>query len=113
MANTMRGEPTVIEPAGGPVRELAALLLPPPSIDELRVLSKVRPYTMVGVPRLRTLYRLANRAIAQGVEGAFVECGTCNGGSGAVLAHGAAKATRRCGCSTRSKGRPSLPPEPA
>ena len=111
MANTMRGEPTVIEPAGGPVRELAALLLPPPSIDELRVLSKVRPYTMVGVPRLRTLYRLANRAIAQGVEGAFVECGTCNGGSGAVLAHVAAKAHRPVWLFDSFEGLPEPAPE--
>src|SRR5205085_4143662 len=89
--NTPRGEPTTIEPPGGPIRELAAMLMPPPTYDELRLLRRVRPYTMVGVPRLRTLYRLANRAIAQGIKGAFVECGTCNGGSGAILAHVASK----------------------
>lgn len=80
-----------IEPKTGALRDLAASILPVPSLDEFRILRTVRSYTMVGVPRLRTLYRLAQRAIAEGIPGAFVECGTYNGGSGAVLAHVAAR----------------------
>jgi hypothetical protein len=49
---------------------------------------------MLDKPRLRTLYQLANRAVTEGVTGAFVECGTCNGGSGAILARVAARANR-------------------
>jgi len=89
MARTLP-ETATCEPSNGRLQELAATLIPPPSLDEFVLLRKVSPYTMVGVPRLRTLYRLAKRSIAQGIPGAFVECGTCNGGSGAVLAHVAA-----------------------
>jgi hypothetical protein len=82
------------EPTSGRLQELTATLIPPPSLDELVLLRKVSPYTMVGVPRLRTLYRLAKRSIAEHVPGAFVECGTCNGGSGAILAHVASRDRR-------------------
>jgi O-methyltransferase len=68
-------------------KELLAWSLPPASPQELRVLRTVRPYTMVPVPRLRTLWTLANRANREGISGAFVECGSCNGGTGAILAH--------------------------
>jgi O-methyltransferase len=73
---------------------MMALLWPPPAVDEVRVLRRVRPYTMVGLPRLRTLYRLAQRVIDERVAGAMVECGTCNGGSGAILGHVAAQERR-------------------
>lgn len=65
--------------------------LPPASLEELRLLRTVRPFTMVPLPRLRTLWRLANRASTDAMHGAFVECGSCNGGTGAILAHVAAK----------------------
>ncbi len=72
-------------------KEFLSWSVPPTSPQELRVLRRVRPYTMVPVPRLRTLWRLANRVSADATTGAFVECGSCNGGTGAILAHIAAK----------------------
>jgi hypothetical protein len=66
---------------------------------------------MVGVPRLRTLYRLAKRSIAHGIPGAFVECGTCNGGSGAVLAHVAATDRRPVWLFDSFEGLPEPAPE--
>jgi O-methyltransferase len=68
-------------------KALLSWSLPPASPQELRVLRTVRPYTMVPVPRLRTIWTLANRANRQRISGAFVECGSCNGGTGAILAH--------------------------
>jgi O-methyltransferase len=41
---------------------------------------------MVGLERLRTLQRLATEIIEHEIVGDVVECGTCNGGSGAILA---------------------------
>ncbi len=46
----------------------------------------VLPYTMMSLPRLQNLRRLAEEIDAAGIEGDVVECGTCNGGSGALLA---------------------------
>ena len=46
----------------------------------------VMPYTMVDVPRLRNLSALARRIDQLGIAGDIVECGACNGGSGALLA---------------------------
>jgi Macrocin-O-methyltransferase (TylF) len=70
------------------------LLTPLPTRDEWRLLSAVRRYTMLGPARLRTLYRLANQAEREHVPGSFVECGTCNGGSGAILARVASQSGR-------------------
>jgi O-methyltransferase len=56
-----------------------ALLLPEPY-------RTVFPYTMVGLPRLRKLHELAESIDDLGVLGDVVECGTCNGGTGAILA---------------------------
>jgi O-methyltransferase len=50
------------------------------------------PFTMVPLRRLHNLQQLASRAVADGIDGAFVECGTWKGGSGALLAREAAKA---------------------
>jgi hypothetical protein len=70
------------------------LVWPLPGTNELRLLNLVRPYTMLGPARLRTLYRLAREADLLQVPGSFVECGTCNGGSGAILAARAAQTGR-------------------
>jgi O-methyltransferase len=56
-----------------------ALFLPEPY-------RSVLPYTMVGIKRLQTLDRLVRQVDEQGVGGDVVECGTCNGGSAAILA---------------------------
>jgi O-methyltransferase len=52
----------------------------------LRTFPLVAPYTMVGRKRLEGLYRLTRQVIRDDVPGDFVECGTCNGGTAAVIA---------------------------
>jgi O-methyltransferase len=46
---------------------------------------------MVGLDRLRKLDELANAVDRDGIRGDIVECGTCNGGSGAILARVASR----------------------
>jgi O-methyltransferase len=43
------------------------------------------PYTMVSLARLRCLDRLVRLVDEEGIPGDVVECGTCNGGSAAIL----------------------------
>jgi O-methyltransferase len=50
------------------------------------LLERVRPYTMMSRSKLRNLKRLASQVVSDGVAGDFVECGTCKGGSSAVIA---------------------------
>src|SRR3989454_6878470 len=92
-------------------KEILSWSVPPASPQELRLLRTVRPYTMVPVPRLRTLWKLANRASADGMAGAFVECGSCNGGTGAMLAHVAAPETRVVWLVDSFEGLPEAKPE--
>ena len=92
-------------------REVLWWSLPPASLRELRLLQAVRPYTMVPLPRLRTLWRLANRASAARIAGAFVECGSCNGGTGAILAHVAARDGRKVWLFDSFEGLPQPRPE--
>ncbi|TMF12246.1 MAG: macrocin O-methyltransferase [Chloroflexi bacterium] len=92
-------------------KEILSWSVPPASPQELRLLRTVRPYTMVPVPRLRTLWKLANRASADGMAGAFVECGSCNGGTGAILAHVAARDTRVVWLFDSFEGLPEPKPE--
>ena len=92
-------------------RELLGWSLPPASPEEIRLVQTVRPYTMVPLPRLRTLWRLANRVSAQHLDGAFVECGSCNGGTGAILAHVAARDRRRVFLFDSFEGLPQPSPQ--
>lgn len=92
-------------------RELLWWSLPPASPHEVRLLKMVQPYTMVPVPRLRTLWKLANQVSARGIEGAFVECGSCNGGTGAILAHVAARDARKVWLFDSFEGLPEPRPE--
>jgi O-methyltransferase len=46
---------------------------------------RIAPFTMVDVPRLRTLLQLSERLVADDVEGAIVECGCWRGGTLALL----------------------------
>lgn len=46
----------------------------------------VKPYTMVGRERLRSLHAHALAVCREDIAGDFVECGTCRGGSAALLA---------------------------
>jgi O-methyltransferase len=50
------------------------------------LLERVRPYTMMSRSKLKNLKRLASQVVADGVAGDFVECGTCKGGSSAMIA---------------------------
>jgi O-methyltransferase len=68
------------------VNQLRARLLPEPY-------RTVLPYTMVDLPRLRALDELIRRVDTEAVVGDVVECGTCNGGSAAVLARVACRST--------------------
>lgn len=47
----------------------------------------VQPYTMASPERVQLLISLAARVIEDKIPGDFVECGVCNGGSAAILAH--------------------------
>ena len=52
-----------------------------------RIEKKVRPYTLVSPERIRCLYDLARRVESYRIPGDIVECGVCNGGTAAILAH--------------------------
>jgi predicted O-methyltransferase YrrM len=54
--------------------------------DFLNIYSTVRPYTMLSESRLFSLYCLAKQICVADLPGNFVECGTCKGGSAALLA---------------------------
>lgn len=57
--------------------------------DFVWVVRQVRENTMVVPSSLAALYRLVREIDRRGIEGDLVECGTWNGGSGAVIAHAA------------------------
>jgi hypothetical protein len=46
----------------------------------------VEGYTMLSPTRLRNLERSVRRVVREGIEGDLVECGTCEGGSAALMA---------------------------
>lgn len=52
----------------------------------LEIFNFVRPYTLLSEERLFSLYSLARQICLQDIPGNFVECGTCKGGSAALLA---------------------------
>ena len=55
----------------------------------------IRGYTMVGEPRLRSLYALAKAVCGEDLPGNFVECGVAAGGSSALLAAVIGRHSRR------------------
>jgi O-methyltransferase len=63
----------------------------------VRLLNKVRPFTMVAPARLGALYKLSKEIDRRGIAGDIVECGTRNGGSAAVMGYASegSPATRR------------------
>jgi O-methyltransferase len=63
-----------------PVRDY--LLVP----SKVRLLLKVKPYSMLSYRRLSALFDAANEVVERRIPGDIVECGVCNGGSAAVLA---------------------------
>jgi len=50
------------------------------------ILSIVRAYTLLSESRLFSLYSLAKQICVEDLPGNFVECGTCKGGSAALIA---------------------------
>jgi O-methyltransferase len=54
--------------------------------QEVRLIKKVRPYTLVSPARIRNLRRLAMAIEEERIPGDVIECGVCNGGTAAVLA---------------------------
>ena len=46
----------------------------------------VKPYTMLSYLRLSKLYEAASSLEKEGIDGSFVECGVCNGGSAGIIA---------------------------
>ena len=73
----------------------------------------VRPYTMVGSEKIRLLIDLAKSLDELNVPGDVVECGVCNGGSAAILAHFAASSryNRRTHLFDSWQGLPATTPE--
>ncbi|HWD20736.1 MAG TPA: TylF/MycF/NovP-related O-methyltransferase [Verrucomicrobiae bacterium] len=67
-------------------------LAPPPAADSVsdpefaRLLSIIRPYSMLGEPRLWSLFQLGKAVGSEDLPGNFVECGVAGGGSSALLA---------------------------
>lgn len=81
--------PRLISKMTGLVRK--PLATAPVDQELAALLESAAPYTMVGSGRLTSLYRNATAVIAANVPGHFVECGTCRGGSAAMLAVAARK----------------------
>ncbi|MYL84650.1 macrocin O-methyltransferase [Desulfovibrio aerotolerans] len=59
------------------------------------VLPVIRSYTMVGLPRLKSLFALAKHACLADIPGDFAECGVAGGGSSALLAFVIRRFSRR------------------
>ncbi len=54
--------------------------------DKRALFNAVRPFTMASYRRLSNIYDLCRRAEAEGLPGAFVECGAWKGGAPGVMA---------------------------
>lgn len=63
-------------------RRVVRTLIPPHP-----VINMVKPFTMLTPDRLESLLHLSKKLVHAQVAGAFVECGTCRGGSAAILAY--------------------------
>jgi len=56
-------------------------------LKKIRQIVKVKPYTLLSYSRLAKLYELALLIEKTSVQGDFVECGVCNGGSAGLVAN--------------------------
>lgn len=54
-------------------------------ITKLKIIMKIKPYTMISWVRLASLYDLAQETQKNEIGGCVVECGVWNGGSSAML----------------------------
>lgn len=69
---------------------------PPEVADEfLELVKAIRPFTLLGEARLFSLYSLAKKVCLEDIPGNFVECGSCKGGSAALLASVIKRYSRR------------------
>ena len=59
----------------------------PSDAEFRRIYELIKPYTMVGVQRLYSLFSNAKRICEQNLSGNFVECGVAAGGSSAMLGY--------------------------
>jgi hypothetical protein len=59
-----------------------------------RIYRFVKPYTMLSKERLHSLYRETLKVCRENIPGDIVECGTCRGGSAALLAYVVKKYSR-------------------
>jgi predicted SAM-dependent methyltransferase/tetratricopeptide (TPR) repeat protein len=59
----------------------------PSDVEFRRIYELIKPYTMVGVERLYSLFSNAKRICEQNAPGNFVECGVAAGGSSAMLGY--------------------------
>jgi len=55
--------------------------------QERRLTKIIGPHTLVGPERIHNLFVLARRIEDEQIPGDVIECGICNGGTGALLAH--------------------------
>ena len=79
-----------------------------------KIFRVAREYTMLGPLRLLKLYQQAERVMAQGIPGNFVECGVAAGGSSALLAavlHQEVSSGRKLFSFDTFEGMPSPGPE--
>jgi len=82
--------------------------------DLTAILPVIRPYTMVGLPRLASLFFLAKRACQRDIPGDFAECGVAAGGTSALLAYAIKRYSqrpRRLYCFDTFSGMPDPSPE--
>ncbi|MFC1964478.1 TylF/MycF/NovP-related O-methyltransferase [Chloroflexota bacterium] len=56
------------------------------NMPKIKLIFKVKPYTMLSYPRLAMLHDLAFHLEERKINGSFVECGAWNGGSGGIVA---------------------------
>lgn len=76
------------------------------NINEL--VKTVQPYSMATAERLTWMANAAQQTIEQDIPGDFVECGVCNGGSAAILAHFAVPAGRELHLFDSWQGLPAI-----
>jgi cephalosporin hydroxylase len=74
------------------IKESSSLIEGEPFLNKLfddefkAILLAIKPYTLLSEARLLSLYCLAKQICVEDLPGNFVECGTCKGGSAALLA---------------------------
>ena len=73
-----RGEKTVMLIKNIPIKDFVNIL-------KIKLILAVQPYTMITYPRLSKLYEKATYLERKKINGSFVECGVCKGGSAGII----------------------------